>query len=888
MTTTKPNSPWEAALCTTTRRVLLHPATDAPAAAFRFQQFQQSLLQLTLMSLDNPAMPLALLIGAEIVVSANQLGPAYEGLSRVRAWHAQPYVEWDDAGRVNRRLLSPFMRICLPQHKLIPFAEACDALTEVLKATSAVSTTSTSGFLSNLLRDGVAWAAANLSGYLTCHVIGVAPIASLPSACLAREAASAPLSTDADQESSEADCNRLSALFQEESVSGPPASAGSLRECVIAALAEVPGEPEYVTRRRSLAHLRSLCEDGRRDPIDTMLVGFAIHMLVCGTIRKTRPALRTVREYWSLVEGGLRIQFSDIFDADEDELDLTARYDSIVDEIADASSKGKATAALSAFHVYLCDELDMPLQGERVAAKHVDLPPRANVLWDHEVQAVRAWLQAQKSRLARDASLLFETLLGTGARCGEVLSLALESIRLDGPGARLIAIDPKPAHGDLKTPAARREVLINDLSTIAALQAAKSRRTRELAPQSKLVFGSPADGDRIQNEVAIRALLRAVMRQMTGDATLNLHSLRHTYATVTIRRLSGDADAERQVNALAAHLGHESAVTTLRDYYHLPEEQLRVELEALEQEIPFSVTAASGWLALKPDALRKRLQRSDTPRRLLFCEELTAKAAAANFPCVTSDFSLQNVNPATSLDAPSSPERAPGFGCVLQAVTDLLIGIPHDAIAARGDLALVDVERIQALLAHFLGVPPSVHKGRVDAGERLSDALRAHPLDADVGRVAQAKYAPLVTYLMGATPSGDISKAVDSWQRCTGHGAYLSLEDTAAAWPLIRFLAAAKLDVENFVIRCDRDGLTGGTRRRDRPSRESLAERFTTAFGSSPRIDFTSPRGGRPSSYLLLRSAHATGPAAVSMSGFHFLMITAWVWLRFLESRHPL
>ena len=858
------------------------PVPSTMAAAARFERFRRGVFCRELGTPDAPSMRLASLVGCEIIIDATKLELAYAALDDVRRWDGRPCIDWQQPGApVERRLLSPMTTAVALSAPGVPFEVAKASLRTALVAAGIYDAHGGQrDVLETLLEDAGAWAIAYLPGYLFAHVLGSVQLASLPRTCLARGTQLRPLSPVEGIDAAETVPRELAAMLRRTVATSPAHSeAAELKELVLSRIVRTPGTPEYVNRRRSIQLLSLLLQGEIHGSVHwALIVGFALYLLGTGTVRTSTPSLGTVAEYWALLAEPLLTVLPQLLAGSGDPEVRRAGYTRVI-EAVDPGSRHKASAALSAFHLYIADYCDAPEMIGAVGRGLFEEPtPRANVLWPHEIDAVRRRLPANsQDRIVRQARVLFELLVATGGRCSEMLSPFLGALRFDEPGRVRLVVDPLPSHGRLKTPAARREVPITDPTAAAVLASWHRCRIEEGAGPRDLLFGDPHAPRHVYREMATRAVLLAELRAVTGDAEVTLHSLRHTRATHDISSVAEGPDEEREVEQIAARLGHESASATYRHYYHFPEVDLRRELDRLEGQIPLPEAVASQWLGVPKGTLRKRWLRARVAPAEYVWGELRRQRRAASFPDISSGIPL-----AASCDCAQAPEIAarPTYRSVANALRDATAGHSIRAIVRRTGETPDIVRRVLVTAAEIAGRHLSARELDGPTDLVFGAIWRECSFRPDAAATMQTKYAALVDHLDAVEADDELTRAVRSWSECL-KGRYVSLETPTRAVPLLALLRRARLGPGRLVVRLAPRATDSGDAAAELEA--AVTERFRGVFGSVPRIERRSGRRGRPRAYLLVcGSAHGAEAksASLAMGGFHFLLLAAAVLVR--------
>lgn len=186
-----------------------------------------------------------------------------------------------------------------------------------------------------------------------------------------------------------------------------------------------------------------------------------------------------------------------------------------------------------------------------------------------EVEPGGRGTEAQERRLFA----AWRLMLTTGMRRGEVIGLRWSDVSLDLGRLQItstrVRADKGVTIGPPKTDAGRRYIAL-DPTTVAALKAWRKyhlEHERMLIGShyvdSGLVFVNPDGSGILPNRLSIW-FRNAVKR--SGLPAIRLHDLRHTYATIALRRGT-------PVKVVSARLGHQTIAITLDLYAHaLPQD----------------------------------------------------------------------------------------------------------------------------------------------------------------------------------------------------------------------------------------------------------------------------------------------------------------------------
>ncbi|MEW5880432.1 MAG: hypothetical protein AB1761_08310 [Pseudomonadota bacterium] len=859
-------------------RVQLFPLASAGAAVARFERFRQVLAALELMPVGSPAMPLACLLGFEIVCELNSLPAAYAAARTMRHWRGRPFLDWQDGGRpLCRRFVSPLTAIAIAAQPNLPTLPAAMLALRDALATNGLcgAHVDPAGCISALQADAGAWAAHHLPGYLASHLLGLTPLACVPRSALAREESLLALTSgNADTPEPEPGDPSTGAAI------APLAArkASDLRRALRDVLAVEQGVSEHAQRRRVLTRLEGLRRSATiRDLALRLVLDFAFELVAKGTPQTEPLALVTAADYLAHVIDGLLTELPAVLDHPTDGDAWTDAYRKIADGVH-PGARHKASAALSAFHAFAVQVIDAPtLRGPAVHGVAVEPPPRANVVWPHEIDWIRGQLeQRDGDRLIQQVRAVLELLSTTGARIGDAWSLLMQGVRDAEPHRLDVAFDPLPSTDRHKTPAAVRELSVRDRVAVQTLLAWHRRRVREGAQPRDLLFGDPHAPRRIWREGETVALLSALLKAATGDRDISIHTLRHSRVTFEFMEFGDGVDADRRAERISAAIGHQSSATTHYHYDHGHDLALRTRLDNLERRIDLPERAASSWLGVRAGTLRKRWSRARVAAIDWIWNALADRGQRLPMLSVVSDYAL-------GIPAPVDlglAERRATVADVLRVLCDTLAGHSVASIALRTDLPEPIVRRVLRSALSLAG------RATVDAeldgclDLLLSAALKSARPYVDLTATSQRKLRPLLAYLAARTAAQqpgepDLQAVCAAWRGCLA-GRYVSLESQRAAFVLLRFLAAAGIGARSIVVR-----LASSAGEDDTHLADQLRERCFAALGAMPRIERCAPRRGRPRAYLLL-GADRDSPAAareVGGGGLHAVMWCLEVWL---------
>ena len=227
----------------------------------------------------------------------------------------------------------------------------------------------------------------------------------------------------------------------------------------------------------------------------------------------------------------------------------------------------------------------------------------------------------------------------SGARPREYMGLRLGDIEEAANGSIALLVREYTGHS-LKTLQATRSVPMSLLAPAAASARIQVRVQRLLAAlpdptlqkaRQQLLFAPPQGTGRLQHHDRLLALLRQILRQVTGDPKFRVYNLRHTWAgwlflalesdgsevwqrlwakhPVTLKhinegdllrqRLLGSTDRmdRRAILAITKLAGHLAAATSFMHYIHFATFQQLQAVHRFAREVPKAVLAAAAGVS---------------------------------------------------------------------------------------------------------------------------------------------------------------------------------------------------------------------------------------------------------------------------------------------------
>jgi integrase len=559
--------------------------------------------------------------------------------------------------------------------------------------------------------------------------------------------------------------------------------------------------------------------------------------------------------------------------------DLSAGYLSMM---ADPSCKDRRGlgAAISSFQSFLHEVFGIATSP---LGLHKLIPePTPRVQWIPQSAVLRAirWLDEDTQgdpRLKEICALKILMANSAPLRLDELRWLRLSNIALLPDGSIEVEITPWIGIHRLKTPAAKRRVLISDPTVVSRLGSLISQREAEGAPSGGLLFAAPGDDASPYRPRAIHLTLLRLLKQATGNASMTFHALRHTFISNYVEELlsSSSITNNNRLAQLADWVGHETAVTTLRFYSHRYETALRMQIDASLREVSLTNADGERLLGVKANTLTAGARRRRIPLECHLWQLIDARAQALvlGLPAATTGLELHEPAP-MSLIGPVA-RHFTAHSC-LKALNSLSLGIDHQLIKGRMQLRSSDLASIDKAA---IGVASNLYAARgalPPAGLTSARAVVKH-FGFDFDRSLQPRYANLVEAMalpMDPPLAAAAAKAwISAWR-----GGELNADPPERLVPLLSFLkdAAVGLDALLFTYEDDGSDPIGVA-----SLLASAAHVGAAVFHDHwPTKRLKRNRRGRARAYLIWPSGAETNAAGRSNAGFDALMFALAVWSR--------
>ncbi len=856
-------------------------------AAARFVKIQEIVLRgnLSLPVPERIALSLVLFDG---IATYEDLERALARVDDIYRWQSELCLDWRDPfGRACRRYISVFTQavIAVPRRSTIDVAATLIGLNRWIATLIRASRQNYS--LDLLLLDAQAWLAENVSDPLVAHCIRAVPISSLPRSTLAREETKLALASDRDLEHGRALVEGLArALGAYLDPTGTDRGSWLIAE-LVQHCRRNKSLSNSEDKKRMLRACRALVD--RADaagPVSGLILAWVLDLLESGTRAKMNLKAITPAKYVTAAAMNLLKTFQNRAVEEISADEFISIYRKMLHGLSTSQVRTLASA-LSSWHFFLSCWLDIePL----VVSLHKWIPvsaPKANILWNHEIDLIRSWVDVPggDERFHAQLKVAFEILAGIRIRAAELLNLRICNIQIQNDELATIEIATRAIDNGVKTPASRRTQALHAGHVVQLLRDWLKRRKQDGALPRDYLFGDPYRPERQYKTGQLYLTLNRLIKAATGDITVGTHALSHTRVSIDWDRKRDTslsiADINRyEESAVAA--GHESAGTGFAHYFHFPERWLREELDqAIAERLDL-------WPRIRPHvALSASAFRQGRARWLTRDASKTPGSVALYYikqatPCLL----VPKASHGWETVAPISPLQAAvanllDLAGTLNLLNDIWYGHSPKAISLRSGCSLdvvkayasVSLEILQSIGEEDLQArDQSVVDPIFRLGQILNGPVGQH---IQLSRAGQDKAGYLYDFLSSNLQSAVAKKGIESWVRCYREG-YLALDVPAAASGFVALLDAAEFPRALMVVR--------ESEKLDTMAKAGVENIFRGDHAIVPTRDVIKYRYGRPKAYLSLASGppsrgkcDALPNAALGMGGVNAVMFATVV-----------
>jgi integrase len=862
-------------------------APHAPHAVRRFEHAQGALLRGDLVLYEPGVRLAAFLVAFDGVATCESLIDALGACRTTYAWNDAVCIDWKaPCGRIDRRHLSVWTRFALAQPNALLNSpeQALQTLDQCFQELAADRDFPRS--LDTFIGDSQAWLAHNLAGPWFAHAIGAARLAALPRSVFARECSkkALPIAPDKNKQEGELLAESAMGLALDAYLSGDTVDGGYWLVDEVMAICQAT-----TSRRAMVKNLLTISTRSDKGRISSLVLAWATDLAESGTPGDADISPRTVSKYVRAIARDLLDQFRRKFLEELKSEEFDKRYREII-QSKPVGAQRTCASALSSWHFFLVCWLDV---APRTRSLHRDLPepiPKANAVWPHELKTIAEWLaKAEESRLIRQTGVAFAIAGAIRIRTNELIRLRLKNVRVFGNVVE-IEICTSVTDGGLKSRNARRSQAIECPMIAATVSAWKQRRLEELAMPNDYLFGDPHRAGKPYCPGQMQLLMNRLLKDVTGDPSVSIHTLSHSWATNKFLQASCDEsilDVNR-FDALSAEAGHGDASMTLTHYVHRCE-------EAIRREIDTAIAPRLRWPEMSPfvnmnhDTYRQRLSRQKRSMAGFDdgqCKLQLVRAAIPSFKLPAADSGIETGEPMTT--ALGARTKGVSLGMAIDVLIDLELGTSVETAALRACLTQEDIVRIAHQAMEILVELGEFRPGcRTQGLSDVADALRIALHGAahgriDFSKIRQTKLLTLREFLARSLSDPSVRDGMQSWLKCYRSG-YVSLAQPSHTAALIRLLSKSGVSASAIGIFCIPASDPASLR-----LKEEIDAVFVQEYAAMPLTKECGIRGGRPPAYLAISGTdftHRASSATLCMKGLNALMLSACV-LDQVSSRH--
>ena len=875
-----------------TRRAHFIHSSNLGTASQRFEAFQGWVVNKGFACLNPSSLVLGCLLGFDGVATGNDLRKAYEACVDAARWRGAVRIDWPDSARCDARYLSGLTAIATQRvAQWLPFEDAqtflmCQVIETPLNQLFVDGPVSA---WNQLLHYSSAWLQNALPPLYYGHLVEAARLCALPRSALAREQQKLALvnpclHTPKDEEEARANTSGYERAFEAALLGRPPSALSGgqfIKKLTDALRAPVKGS-NAAKRSYILDALRRLsAEINHVDEVCALLYLFSLDLVENGTRRKARLAPNTPHHYIQSFATDFHTESSGLLLAGIDVSLYTNLYEKLLDSSRTISSY--RAAGLKGFHLFLRAWWTVPLLPSKIFKSEMDSQVEANLIWPHERILLEQWLsEAEPTRFPGQLQTALSIAGCVMVRISELRVLRLMNVIYESDHI-CIEIAREICDGTEKSAEGRRRVFIREANVIATIRKWCARRVFEKASPGDYLFGDPSEPGKIADYGKMYFWMNRLLKAVTGDDAVNVHTFRHSIASHRFLGISLD-DEEHEVNLLdelANEAGHVGGHITTVNYCHLFEEGLRRSLDQGFDRLQIGYAEVSSWTQISEVSLRQRVSRSQAiglSREQSLRSAIKQTADAIPLPLIDKSIPLAPADNPLSFLQP----KPLSFRQVAGLLSDIASGLSISQASCRQDLDESLVHRAIKLVGTFADRNGETGFELLDALTLGTQALRNSSgqllgIRPDFPRLSQIRWEALPQ----AIENGDrwmVGEATDYWLRVLSKG-HVAVRPGTGWDQFVALLKTANINTSLMALKYTVAPATEDT------VFDALALAQATVrmhLGSSLRQIPQSPRAGRPAIWLIIGSDpnHLTfDGSGNSMTGLHCAMLAGWIWL---------
>lgn len=394
-------------------------------AALRFSKLIDATLKCEI-DFPSPACQIAWsLIIFDAVTTVSDLAAAIANLDSVYLWRDHACLDWiNENGCQQRRYLSAFTQSSLaaPRTGKATTSQIIEEIEMVLRAQFPIHQGAYT--LSILMADSNAWLRENIPDYLYAHAAGLVPITSLPRSALAREQSQLALLSESDG-LTEVDQHDGFQSAIEAYLDQTSEDRGSwLISEMIRICRRNKSLSNSSDKKRMLKGCLALASHaGNSGPISGLILAWVIDLLESGTrLKKVLKAI-TPAKYVAAAANLLLTTFRGKVLEEIPAPVFYTTYKGLLEGLSPSKAR-TLSSALSSWHFFITTWFDIAPLWSSLHHLVPQTSPKANILWPHETENIRGWLEtgANDDRLHGQLCVAFEILCGMRIRANELLN----------------------------------------------------------------------------------------------------------------------------------------------------------------------------------------------------------------------------------------------------------------------------------------------------------------------------------------------------------------------------------------------------------------------------------------------------------------------------------
>jgi integrase len=872
-------------------------STNLGTSVQQFEAVQTWLANEGIGLLNPSSLVLGCLLCFDGIATEGDLRRAYEACVQAARWGSAMRIDWLDGVRCDARELSVLTTLALQRVAVaewLPFESAQSLfMRQVMETQFGKALANGSGSeWEQLLKHSAAWLQSILSPLYYGHVISVARLNALPRSAVAREQqklAIALTEPSPNDEDARVTSSTYARAFEAALLGGPPSafSGGFFIKKLTDALRAPTKGSNASERIHILDSLRRLASEiDQVDEVCALLYLFALDLVENGTRRKAQLAPTTPYDYvqgfaadFHTEAGGLHLAGIDV-----------ETYSKIFNKLLNTSNTAASyrAAGLKGFHLFLRAWWTVPRLPNDIFKMEKDSHVEANIVWPHEQKLVAEWLhQAEPTRFIRQLNAAMVIAGNAMLRISELLVLRLMNV-IDEGDHLCIEIARQISDGKEKSSEGRRRVFIRDAQAVSTIRQWRARRFDENASPTDYLFGQPSDPRKVAEAGKMYFWMNRLLKSVTGDDTVSVHTLRHSIASQRFVSISLD-DHEYEVNPLdelANEAGHIGGHVTTVNYCHLFEAGLRRSLDKGLRGMNLGYAMISGWTQCSEATLRQRVSRTNSDS--LTREDILSRllqSAADKVQCLAISQPIRLLPPQNPLQFLQS--RPLSYRQVAGVLSDIASGQSISQSSSRQDLSESVINKIIKVVGSFADSHGEAELELLDeltlGSKALRDATgRLLGMRPDFSRMSQDHWSTLPK----AIESGDqwmVKEATDYWRRTLCHE-HIAVRPGPGWDQFVALIKEANINTSLMALKWSTT-----------PSSETTVMNALALAQATIRLRLGSslnqipkdPRAGRPAIWLIISSdvKHiGRDGSGSSMTGLNCALLSAYVWLTVTET----